>query len=163
MDLAATADGGTTVETIDQTRTYELSHAYPVSQTTLFNAFLNAAVLKDIWGVSSITVDATLGGLARAKLTVDGVNWDFTLTYQELIRPDKLRWIVHFDHFPSKEARATLSFLATAAGSAVTVRMENFETSEDRDANRQAWEAGLKKLEAILGGRNAAGEAVAQI
>ena len=75
MDLAATADGGMTMATIDQTRAYELSHAYPVSQATLFDAFLNAAVLKDIWGVSSITVDATPGGLSRAKLTVDGVNW----------------------------------------------------------------------------------------
>jgi hypothetical protein len=144
------------VETIDQTKVYELTHAYSVSQAALFDAFLDAAVLKDIWGVSSITVDAKPGGAARAKLTVDGVSWDFTLTYQELIPHEKLRWIVHFDHFPSKETRATLSFRPTAAGSEVTVRMENFETSEERDANRQAWESGLTKLEAILSGRKSA-------
>jgi hypothetical protein len=53
------------MDTIDQTRAYEPSHAYPVSQATLFDALLNAAVLKDIWGVSSITVDATPQNLCR--------------------------------------------------------------------------------------------------
>ena len=46
---------------------------------------------------------------------------------------------------------ATLLFRPTAAGSAVTVRMENFETSQDRDSNRQAWEGALTTLQAILG------------
>jgi len=45
----------------------------------------------------------------------------------------------------------TLSFSATAGGSEVTVRMENFETSQERDANREAWEGALKRLEAIVG------------
>jgi hypothetical protein len=28
--------------------------------------------------------------------------------------------------------------------------MENFETSQERDGNKQAWEGALKKLEAIV-------------
>jgi uncharacterized protein YndB with AHSA1/START domain len=84
-------------------------------------------------------------------LTIANENWDFTIIYQEVVPPDRLRWVVHFDRFPSKETRVTLSFKAAAGGSEVTVRMENFETSQERDANRQAWEGALKRLEAIVG------------
>jgi hypothetical protein len=139
------------IDTIDKNTAYELSHSFHVTQATLFNAFINPATLKDIWGVSSITVDARPSGQARAKLTIDDENWDFTITYQELVPHNKLRWVVHFDRFPSKETRVTLSFSATAEGSEVTVRMENFETSQERDANRQAWEGALTRLEAIVG------------
>jgi len=44
----------------------------------------------------------------------------------------------------------TLSFRTKAGCSEVTVRMENFETSQERDGNKQAWEGALKKLEAIV-------------
>jgi hypothetical protein len=57
---------------------------------------------------------------------------------------------VHFDDFPAKETRAALLFSATAGGSEVTVRMENFETSQERDANKQAWEGALRRLESIV-------------
>ena len=138
------------MDTIDKNTAFELSHAFPVTQATLFNAFIDAATLKDIWGVASITVDARPNGQARARLTIDNENWDFAITYQEVIPPDKLRWFVHFDRFPSKEPRATLSFRATAGGSEVTVRMENFETSQERDGNRQAWQGALTRLDAIV-------------
>ena len=139
------------MDTIDKNTAYELSHNFHVPEATLFNAFINPATLKELWGVSSITVDARPSGQARAKLTIDNENWDFTLTYQELVPHNKLLWVVHFDRFPSKETWVTLSFRATAGGSEVTIRMENFETSQERDANRQAWEGALKRLEAIVG------------
>jgi uncharacterized protein YndB with AHSA1/START domain len=139
------------MDTIDNNTAYELSPVFPVSQETLFNALINEAILKRIWGVSSITVDARPNGKARAQLEIDGENWDFTLTYQEVVQNERLRWVVHFDRFPTKETRVTLWFKATTGGAEVTIRMENFETSEERDGNRQAWEAGLARLEGLIG------------
>ncbi|MGH2362204.1 MAG: SRPBCC family protein [bacterium] len=129
---------------------YELSRVFQVTPATLFNAFIDAGTLKHIWGISSISVDARPSGQTRAEMSLDNENWNFTITYQEVIPHEKLRWIVHFDRFPSKETRVTLLFKATAGGAEVTVRMENFETPEERDGNKQAWEGALKKLERLL-------------
>ena len=139
------------METIDSNTAYEISRLFQVPQRALFNAFVDEAILRKIWGVSSITVDARPGGQARARLQIEDENWDFTVTYEEVSSPEKLRWAVHFDRFPHKEIRVTLWFNATADGAEVTIRMENFETTEERDANRQAWEAGLTTLEALIG------------
>jgi hypothetical protein len=128
---------------------YELSHQYSVTQNALFNAFIDAATLQNIWGVSTIKVDPRPGGQARATLTFAGENWDFTITYKEVVPYDKLRWVVHFDRFPNKETRATLWFKQTIGGSEVTVQMENFETPEERDSNKHAWERALQKLETL--------------
>jgi hypothetical protein len=78
-----------------------------------------------------------------------GENWEFTITYKEVVRYGKLRWVVHFDRFPTKETRATLWFKPATRGAEVTVQMENFETPEERDNNRQAWERALQKLETL--------------
>jgi uncharacterized protein YndB with AHSA1/START domain len=129
---------------------FEVSHVFPVTQAALFNAFIDASTLKQIWGVSSISVDARPGGDARAELTFDNENWDFTISYQEVIPHHKLRWVVHFDRFPSKEPQATLVFKAMESGAEVRVRMEKFETPQERDSNKQAWEETLKKLEEII-------------
>lgn len=134
----------------DNNNAYELSRAFPVPEETLFKTFIDEAILKEIWGVSSINVDARPGGQARALLEIDGESWDFTLSYKEVVPGEKLRWIVHFDRFPTKEIRVTLLFKPTIDGTEVTIRMENFETSEERDANKHAWEAGLTKLEELI-------------
>ena len=138
------------MNTIDHNTAYELSKVFPVTQEKLFNAFIDETTLKKIWGVSSITIDARPGGHARAALEFDNENWDFTITYKEVIPNEKLKWIVHFDRFPGKEILATLWFRKTTGGSEVTVRQENFETSQERDANRQAWERTLQTLEDLL-------------
>ena len=36
-------------------------------------------------------------------------------------------------------------------GTELTIRMENFETAAERDANKQAWQSGLATLAGILG------------
>src|SRR5262245_59336518 len=138
------------MEEIDHNTAYEISREFRVSQETLFNLFINPTILKDIWGVSSITVDARPNGQARATLEIDNESWDFTITYKELLPNSKLRWIVNFDRFPSKEIRVTLWFETTPHGAKLTLRMENFETSQERDGNRQASEAALSRLEQLI-------------
>jgi Activator of Hsp90 ATPase homolog 1-like protein len=82
---------------------YELSRTYSVAPDVLFHALTDAAVLKQIWGVQEIAVDARPGGKAEAQFVAEGI------------------------------------------------RMENFESASERDANRQAWEKGLTTLAALVG------------
>ena len=139
------------MDTINDNTAYELSKVFPVTQDKLFNAFLSEAMLKKIWGVSSISIDARAGGKARAKLQIDNENWDFTITYTEVVLNEKLRWSVRFDRFPNKEIRVTLWFRNTTGGTELTLRQENFENSQERDGNRAAWEGALKILGSLVG------------
>jgi uncharacterized protein YndB with AHSA1/START domain len=125
---------------------YEISEIYPVSQERLFKALTDATVLKKIWGVQEIAVDARAGGKTAAVFVIDGQDWSFTITYTEVVPNRRLKWITHFKSFPTKETRVTALFDEIATGTKLTVRMENFETSDERDANRQAWQHGLAAL-----------------
>ena len=125
---------------------FELSRTYATGQATLFNAFIDPDTLRHIWGVSTISVDARPRGHTRAELSFASENWNFTITYLEVIPYERLRWTIHFDRFPTKEPRATLSFSTVPNGARVTVRMENFESAQECGDNKQAWEGALAKL-----------------
>lgn len=130
----------------DSTLAYELSEIYPVSRERLFQALTDGAVLKRIWGVQQIAVDARVGGQTSAVYVDGGQDWSFTITYSEVVPNRSLKWITHFKNFPSKETRVTVLLEDAATGTELTVRMENFETIQERDANRQAWQRGLARL-----------------
>ena len=134
----------------DSKTAYELSQTFPVSQERLFSALTDSTVLKKIWGVQQITVDARVGGRADAVYIEGGQDWSFTITYTEVVPNKKLNWITHFKSFPTKETRVTLLFNKADLGAELIVRMENFETPEEREANLQAWQRGLATLEDIL-------------
>ena len=129
---------------------YELSRTYPVSCEVLFRALTDATVLKKVWGVQRIAVDARVGGTTEAQYIAGGQDWSFTLRYTEVVPNERLRWVTHFKSFPRKETKVTILFGAAGEGTELTVRMENFETGSERDANRQAWETGLTTLATIL-------------
>src|SRR5262245_22321528 len=127
---------------------YELSRTFPVSPEVLFDALTNAEVLRRIWGVQKIDVDARVGGHAAATFLADGVDWSFTITYTELARDaGRLRWVARFRSFQSRETRGTMLLRRADQGTVLTLRMQNFESPEERDANRQAWERGLTILD----------------
>lgn len=138
------------MDSIDEKTAYEISRTFPVAQTVLFNAFVDASTLKTIWGLSSIAVDARSEGHARAEWTIGEENWNFTISYREVVPYDRLRWVVHFDRSQSKETRVTLLFRTVEDASEVTLRMENFETTQERDGNRQAWNEALDRLGGIV-------------
>lgn len=126
---------------------YELSQTYSASPEKLYNALTNPVVLKRIWGVQEIDVDARVGGQAVATYVVEGQDWSFTITYTELsLDKGRLRWVARFKNFPSKETRVTVLLKPTDKGTLLTLRMENFESDEERNANKQAWEKGLAVL-----------------
>ena len=134
----------------DSKTAYELSRTYHVSQEQLFNALTNSTVLQKIWGVQQITVDARVGGRTKAVYVEGGQDWSFTITYTEIVPNEKLNWITHFKSFPTKETRVAVLFKEAGKGTELIVRMENFETPEERDANKQAWQRGLATLADIV-------------
>ena len=111
--------------------------------------------MKKIWGVSAIKIDPRPEGKARAKLQIGNEKWDFTITYKEVVPNEELRWIVHFDRFPSKETRTTLLLTKVSEGTRLVFRQENFQTSQERDENRQAMTEALKTLDGLLSERKA--------
>ena len=129
---------------------YELSQIFPVPPESLFAALTDATVLKKVWGVQEITVDARVGGETRAVYVDAGQDWSFTITYTEVVPNRTLRWMTHFKSFPTKETRVRVLLKEAATGTELTIRMENFETADERDANRQAWQRGLATLADVV-------------
>ena len=88
---------------------YELTRTYSASLETLFHALTNPMVLKRIWGVQDISVDARVGGQAVATYIAEGQDWSFTITYTELaLEAGRMRWVARFKNFPSKGTRVTV-------------------------------------------------------
>ena len=138
---------------IDSGISYELSRTFSASPEALFDALTSAIVLKRIWGVQEIDVDARVGGRAIAIYVADGQDWSFTITYTELARDKgRLRWVARFKSFPSKETRVSVQLTRVNGGTALTLRMENFESTDECNANRQAWERGLAILVDVVEG-----------
>jgi uncharacterized protein YndB with AHSA1/START domain len=129
---------------------YELSVTYPVSRERLFRALTDATVLKRIWHVQQIAVDARVGGTTTAVYIDGGQDWSFTVTYTEIVQNHTLKWITRFKSFPTKETRVTVLLKDSVNGVETTIRMENFETAQERDANKQAWQKGLAVLADLL-------------
>ncbi len=125
---------------------YEVSRTISASTARLFAALTDAAVLKKIWGVQQITVDARVGGMTRAVYVEGGQDWSFTITYTAVVPNRTLEWVTHFRSFPTKETRVAVRLDDAPDGTLLTLRMENFETAEERDANEQAWHRGLVLL-----------------
>ena len=129
---------------------YELSHIYPVPPERPFEALTDATVLRKIWGVQQITVDARVGGKTSAVFVEAGQDWSFTITYTDVVPNRTLGWLTHFTRFPTKETKVCVLLKDAATGTELKIRMENFETAEERDANRQAWERGLATLADVV-------------
>ena len=126
---------------------YELSRTFSASPDALFDALTSATVLKCMWGVQEIDVDARVGGRAVAVYVADGQDWSFTITYNELARDKgRLSWVARFNSLPSKETRVSVQLVRINEGTALTLSMENFESPEECNANRRAGERGLAML-----------------
>src|SRR5262245_48712578 len=82
---------------------YELSRAFSAPAEALFDALTSATVLKRIWRVQEVDVDARVGGGAVAVYVINGQDWSFNLTYNELSRDEgRLSWVARFKSFPLK-------------------------------------------------------------
>src|SRR5436190_24359051 len=102
---------------IDSGIGYELSETYPVPAERLFQALTDAAVLKRIWGVQQIEVDARVGGQTRAVFLADGQDWSFTITYSDIVPNRRLQRTTHFNAVPTKATRVTVTIDEVERGS----------------------------------------------
>ena len=128
---------------------YKLKKHYTQSSEKLYKAFLNESILKEIWGVESIKIDLKTKK-AYAKFIADGTDWSFQIFYLALEEYEKIKWKVKFDSFPEKEVFTTLQFKEKHEGSELSVRLENFESVEELEANKSSWEQALEKLAGLL-------------
>ena len=130
---------------------YELSRTFAASPEALFDALTSAKVLKRIWSVQEIEVDARVGGKTSAIYVLDGQDWSFTISYSDLARNlGRLAWTVQFKSSPSKEIRVVVQLTRVNGGTAMRLGMDNFESTAECSANRQAWERGLAILAEII-------------
>jgi len=129
---------------------YEIRQDFPVSRERLYRALTDAASLKRIWGVQQISVDARVGGTTHAVYIADGQDWSFTLTYTEVLPNQSLKWTTRFKSFPTKATRVAIGLSDADGGAELTIQMSNFESAEERDANRRAWEHGLSVLADVV-------------
>jgi uncharacterized protein YndB with AHSA1/START domain len=127
---------------------YELSEIFPVEKERVFKSFMDAEVLKKIWFIEDIVIDARVGGKSRAKAEYQGENRDFILTYKEIVPNEKLRWVINFLHVQKNETRNTVSFKSVPGGTQVTLCSENLNT--EIDVHMQAWKWALASLGELL-------------
>ena len=129
---------------------YELVRYYPVSPATLFDAFLSENILKQLWGVRSIQINAEVGKESAARMQTGDEYWDFRLKYETIDPARKLQWLVYFDRFPDKEFQVSLDFKPVDDGVELTVCQQNFDNTQERDNNKNAWGQALEKLLTLI-------------
>jgi uncharacterized protein YndB with AHSA1/START domain len=138
------------ISSADDTTSYTIKKTLAVSPDKVYNTYIDPQSLKQIWGVDSISVDARPEGQTRAMLNVNEQNWDFTLTYKEVIPNQKLKWVAEFDEHPRSEILTTVVFNSIKEGTEISFSQENFKTKKERDENRTANNETLNKLTSLL-------------
>ena len=137
-------------EPLDPNSAYEITKSFLEPVDKVYSSFIDSAMLKRIWNLSSITVDARPEGKTMAVMTINNEDWSFNLTYQEVVKNEKLRWITRFDNISDKEIMTTIWFQKTKTGTNIILRQENFKDPSERDENKKAWESALILLEALI-------------
>lgn len=132
------------------TTSYTITKVLTVSPEKVYNAYVDPQSLKQIWEVDSISVNAIPNGQTWARLRVNEQNWDFTLTYKEVIPNQKLKWVAHFDKHPKIEILTTVVFNSIPEGTEISFSQENFNTKRQRDENKNANTQALNKLSSLL-------------
>jgi uncharacterized protein YndB with AHSA1/START domain len=144
------ADRNHAGSSVEDTTSYTITKTVALSPDKVYDTYLDPRSLKQIWGVDSISIDARPEGQTRAMLRINEQNWDFTLTYKEVIPNQKLKWIAQYDKHPKIEILTTVVFNSVKEGTEITFSQENFKTKAERDQNRNANGESLDKLSSLL-------------
>ena len=145
-----TSERPVAISSAEDTTSYTIKKTLAVSPDKVYNTYMDPRSLKQIWGVDSISVDARPEGQTRAMLSTNEQNWDFTLTYKEVIPNQKLKWIAQFEKHPKSEILTTVVFNSVKEGTEISFSQENFKTKKERDENRNANRESLNKLTSLL-------------
>lgn len=128
----------------------EIRKTFPVGTAELFRAMLDTNILKSLWGLHKLTVVDGARRKAYAEMLIADENWNFELTYDEIIENKLLTWKVNFDRFPDKEFDVSVAFSGNARVGKMLLKQSGFDTVGERDANEQAWHVALATLERLL-------------
>lgn len=126
----------------------------------VFDAFTDPAHIADWWGPNGFTTttharDVRVGGVWRFTMHgPDGTNYNDTITYREISRPDRIVYFHEGDAEQNLSFETTITFKAVDGGTRLSLRTL-FDTVEIRDEMRKfgAVEGGqqtLARLEAYL-------------
>lgn len=138
------------VSPANDSTSYTIKKTLAVSPDKVYETYTDPQSLKQIWGLDSINLDVRPEGITRAKMRVNDKNWDFSITYKEVIPNQKLKWVVNFDEHPKIEIWTTVVFNSVKEGTEISLSQENFNTKAERDQNREANTEALNKLTSLL-------------
>lgn len=133
-----------------------LARDYPVPCERVFDAFLNAEVLQEIWSsdayqIVEMTLEPRVGAgwsmVMRDQAT--GTRNNCTARYATIERPRQIVWHTKWLDGPLAnipEMRVTLDFFPTCESTRLEVTHEFFPDHETRDHHGQGWSSGLDRL-----------------
>jgi glutathione S-transferase len=146
----------------DPDTTLKLTRDFEAAPELVFDAFLDAKVLRTIWSSASfkiveMTVDARVGGGWKLAMRdeASGAVARCTARYAEIDRSKRIVWWVKWLDGPmaaAPEARVTLEFSAIGNGTRLKLTHEFFPDSQTRDHHGAGWGSGLERLAVLLSG-----------
>ncbi len=147
---------------LDPTTALELDRTFAVDRATLFDAFLDPAMLRRIWSTArnrivEMTVDARVGGgwaLAMRDERTGAVT-RCAARFVEVNRPIRIVWqSAWFDgpHAAVGETRVTLDFAQAGGDTRLRLRHELIPDHATRDRFAMEWSAEFARLGQLLAG-----------
>ncbi len=140
--------------------TLQLVRTFRADRERVFRAFTDPNQLRiwfcpDGFAFTTLRVDASSGRATDFVMenTSTGVQYAWTLEYEEVDHPHQIRWIsIWGNGFPEigRRTRATIAFRDVPTGTEVTLTHENFPDARTRDHHGQGWTSGLDKLARVL-------------
>lgn len=145
---------------VGQELTLELSHRYDASREDVFDAWVNADVLKRWWAAAPTwqtpfaEVDAREGGSYRLSMQTDtGEVHTVHGAFTEVRAPERLSYTWAWEEGPdaamagTEHTHVVVEFLEDGDGTLVKLTHSGFPNEEIQGMHAQGWEAVLANLE----------------
>ena len=131
---------------------------YPVAPEKVWRAWTDPETLKRWWGpgandqVSLVQLDVRAGGRFRIVFGGrQGTDHEVQGVYREVVPNRRLVFTWTWPNTtPERESIVTIVFRATAGGTELDFRHEQFFDEAARDGHRRGWGAALVKLDEFL-------------
>lgn len=140
-----------------------LRRHYEVGAEKVWRAWTDPQALKLWFGPAEIVsvpvseIDLRVGGRFRVvMLEANGERHEVGGTYREIVPRRKLVFSWAWHSTPERESRVTVLIEPAGRGCELVLRHEQFFDEAAREGHEHGWTGSLVKLEALLGGAEAA-------
>jgi uncharacterized protein YndB with AHSA1/START domain len=146
------------MERVAEKPSLTLSRSYPVAPEKLWRAWTDAQALKKWWGpgpgepVSAAELDVRVGGRFRIVFGgPDGKAHECAGVYKEVVPNRKLVFTWCWPNTtPERVSVVTIEFHASADGTDLLFKHEQFFDEQARDDHRRGWSGLLENLRTFL-------------